>query len=71
MQGLEGLAGSVEIPFMLRLGRGMLGIVFLLSVAWAFSARRKAIDWALVAKGVGLQLVFAILVLKTGWGRGF
>ncbi len=71
MQGLEGLAGSVEIPFLLRLGRGMLGIAFLLSVAWAFSAHRKAIDWALVTRGLALQLIFALLVLKTEWGRGF
>lgn len=71
LQGLEGLAGSVEIPFLLRLGRGMLGIAFLLTVAWAFSARRKAIDWGLVGKGLALQVAFAILVLKSGWGRGF
>jgi len=71
VQGLEGLSAGVEIPFALRLGRGVLGIVFLLGFAWACSTRRKAIDWALVAKGLALQVAFALLVLKTPWGRGF
>ncbi|MDX1577778.1 MAG: nucleoside transporter C-terminal domain-containing protein [Gemmatimonadota bacterium] len=46
-------------------------MAFLLSMAYLFSARRRAIDWPLVAKGVSLQVVFALLVLKTGIGRGF
>ncbi len=71
MQGLEGLSGSIEIPFAMRLARGALGIAFLLGVGWACSTRRKAIDWALVAKGLALQVAFALLVLKTSWGRGF
>jgi len=29
----------------------LLGIAFLLSAAWVLSARRRAIDWGLVAKG--------------------
>jgi len=70
-QGLEGVGGAIDEPFPLRLLRGVIGIAFLLSVAWLFSARRKAIDWGLVAKGVTLQVVFALLVLKTGLGRGF
>ncbi|MCG8469053.1 MAG: NupC/NupG family nucleoside CNT transporter [Gemmatimonadetes bacterium] len=40
-------------------------------MAWVFSARRKDIDWGLVSKGLGLQILFALLVLKTGAGRGF
>ncbi len=71
-QGLEGVAGQpIDQPFVTRLLRGALGIVFLLGMAWAFSARRRAIDWSLVVKGVSLQILFALLVLKTGFGRAF
>ncbi len=70
-QGLEGVGGVIDEPFPIRLLRGIVGLLFLLSMAWLFSARRKAIDWALVAKGVGLQIVFALLVLRTAIGRGF
>jgi CNT family concentrative nucleoside transporter len=71
LQGLEGAQGTIDAPFWNRLGRGVIGIVFLLGTAWAFSARRRSIDWALVGKGVSLQIVFALLVLKTGIGRAF
>jgi CNT family concentrative nucleoside transporter len=70
-QGLEGVGGTIDEPFLSRLLRGILGIAFLLSVAWAFSAHRRRVDWGLVAKGLGLQIAFALLVLKTGVGRGF
>lgn len=43
--------------------RGLMGMAFLLGLAWLFSSNRKAIDWTLVAKGVGLQFVIAILLL--------
>ncbi|MDH3734818.1 MAG: NupC/NupG family nucleoside CNT transporter [Gemmatimonadota bacterium] len=46
-------------------------MAFLLGCAWAFSARRRAIDWGLVGKGLALQVVFALLVLRTEIGRGF
>jgi len=63
--------GSIDEPFLFRLGRGAIAMGVLLAVLWAFSAHRRRIDWALVAKGLGLQVVFALLVLKTEWGRGF
>ncbi len=44
--------------------RGILGMAFLLSIAWLFSTNRKSIDWQLVWKGVLFQLVIALLVLK-------
>lgn len=44
--------------------RGIIGIVALLAIAWLFSSNRKAINWKLVGKGLLIQLVFAILVLK-------
>jgi len=44
--------------------RGMLGLATLLLVAFLFSSNRKAISWPLVGKGLLIQLVFALLVLK-------
>ena len=72
-EGGSGLiqTGVIEEPFLLRLGRGALAMAVILVVLWRFSPKRKSIDWTLVAKGVGLQFVFALLVLKTTWGRGF
>jgi len=63
--------GSIDEPFLFRLGRGVVAIGVLLGVLWLFSAHRRRVDWALVAKGLGLQVLFALLVLKTEWGRGF
>ena len=44
--------------------RGLLGIAVFIGIAWAFSANRRAIPWRLVGIGLGLQLVFGILVLR-------
>ncbi len=44
--------------------RGLLGICFFVFFAWIFSADRKNINWALIAKGIILQLVIAVMVLK-------
>jgi concentrative nucleoside transporter, CNT family len=41
------------------------GLFALLGLCWAASNNRKAIPWRLVTWGVGLQLVFALLILKT------
>ena len=47
-----------------NLGRGVLGIASLLLIAFAFSRNRKGIDWQLVWKGLLIQIVFAVLILK-------
>lgn len=49
---------------MLAILRGLLGLVFLLLVAYTFSRDRKHIDWKLVGMGVGLQLIFGILITQ-------
>jgi CNT family concentrative nucleoside transporter len=46
------------------LGRGILGIIVLIFIAFLFSKNRKNIDWHLVWKGLLIQIVFAILILK-------
>ncbi|MCB1561566.1 MAG: NupC/NupG family nucleoside CNT transporter, partial [Xanthomonadales bacterium] len=53
---------------MLSILFGLLGLAVLVGIAWLFSAQKRAVDWKLVATGVGLQLVFAVLVLLTPWG---
>jgi len=44
--------------------RGVLGIFSLLLIAFLFSRNRKGIDWKLVGKGLSIQILFAILILK-------
>ena len=48
---------------------GLLGILALLGACWVFSADRKAVKWKIVAWGLGLQLLFALIVLKCDWGQ--
>lgn len=47
--------------------RGLLGIFFLVLIAWLFSTNRKAIDWKLIGTGLAFQLIIAVLVLKVSW----
>lgn len=44
--------------------RGFLGLLFVLGLAYLLSSDRKAINWALVGKGIALQLILALLILK-------
>jgi concentrative nucleoside transporter, CNT family len=48
---------------------GIFGLVLILGIGFALSKNRKAISRRVVAWGIGLQLVFAILVLRVSWGR--
>lgn len=43
--------------------RGMLGMAVVIGIAWLLSSNRKAINWSVVAKGLGLQLVLALCIL--------
>ncbi len=52
------------MEFILGILRGGLGIVVLLGICYLLSNNRKAIDWRLVAGGIGLQIALAILILK-------
>ena len=47
---------------------GILGILTILGICWLWSSNRRAIRWRTVAWGLGLQLVFAVLILKTAPG---
>jgi CNT family concentrative nucleoside transporter len=54
---------------MLGIFQPIFGAIVILSIALAFSTNRRAINWTTVAWGLGLQIVFAILVLKTSIGQ--
>src|SRR5258708_10617651 len=47
----------------------IFGAIVILSIAVAFSTNRRAINWTTVAWGLSLQVVFAIIVLKTPIGE--
>ena len=47
---------------------GILGICSLLGISWLFSNSKKSINWRIVGIGIGLQLIFAIFVIRTPWG---
>lgn len=53
------------------LGRGALGMLFLLFVCFVFSNNRRAINWKLVAIGVVAQISFALGVLRVDFVKWF
>jgi concentrative nucleoside transporter, CNT family len=58
---------EVDTPLSARLV-SLLGMIALLAIAWALSTNRGMISWRIVAWGIGLQLAFAIIILKTPIG---
>jgi len=49
---------------LLAILRGLLGLAVLVGLAWLASQNRKSINWSLVAKGIAMQIILALLVLK-------
>src|SRR5262245_432954 len=47
----------------------LTGLIVILTIAYAFSTNRRAIDRRTVAWGLSLQIVFALIVLKTTVGQ--
>jgi len=47
---------------------GILGLISLLGIAFAFSNNKKKVPWKQVGMGVGLQIIFALFVILTPWG---
>lgn len=45
--------------------RGIGGIILIVGIAFLFSNNKKKVNWRLVASGLGIQLVFAILILHS------
>jgi CNT family concentrative nucleoside transporter len=48
---------------------GLLGLITFLGLAYAFSTNRSAIKWRTVAWGLGLQIIFAFMVIKWTYGQ--
>ena len=48
---------------------GILGIICMIGIAVLFSKNRKKIRWQLVVWALSLQLIFALLILKTATGQ--
>jgi CNT family concentrative nucleoside transporter len=49
----------------------VLGILAVLLAAWLFSTDRKRIRWRTIFWGIGLQLCFAFIVLRSDYGSRF
>src|SRR5919107_1089212 len=54
---------------MLSVIQPIFGAIVILAIGYACSNNRRAINWTTVAWGLGLQVVFALLVLKTTVGQ--
>jgi CNT family concentrative nucleoside transporter len=65
----EAQAG-LDTPLAARLV-GVLGIAVMIGIAVLLSYDRRRIDWRLVGAGLLLQVLFGLVVLKTGAGRAF
>lgn len=48
---------------------GIIGILFILGLAWLWSNNKKAINYRLVLTGLGLQVFLAIFILKIPLGQ--
>ncbi|KAA3597997.1 MAG: NupC/NupG family nucleoside CNT transporter [Calditrichaeota bacterium] len=51
--------------------QGILGLFVFVGIAYAISTDRKSVNWRTVGGGIGLQIFFAIIVLKTEFGKSF
>jgi len=51
--------------------QALLGVGVILAAAWLMSSRRRSVSWRIVLWGMGLQLAFAWVVLKTPVGVAF
>ncbi len=60
---------GLDTPLLPRL-RSLLGMVLLGLLAWAFSVDRSNLAWRVILWGIGLQLIFAVFILKTPLGAG-
>lgn len=62
--------GGLDTPLAARM-IGLLGMATMLGLGVLLSYNRRRINWRLVASGLGLQVLFGIIVLKTSVGRRF
>ena len=60
-------SGDLGTPLLPRL-RSLLGLAALVGAAWAMSSDRRRIPWRIIGWGLGLQVAFAIVILRTDLG---
>ncbi len=46
-----------------------MGMFVIVILAWLLSTNRRRISWQLVAKGLALQFLMALILFKTAWGN--
>ncbi|MBY0433552.1 MAG: NupC/NupG family nucleoside CNT transporter [Cyclobacteriaceae bacterium] len=49
--------------------RGLLGLLFIVAIAYGLSGNRKKVDWKLVAIGIAIQIIFGLLIGKVEEAR--
>ena len=49
--------------------QALVGLALVFTIAYVSSSARRAIDWRTVGWGMALQLIFALIVLKTTIGQ--
>lgn len=55
---------TVTLEILFNVGRGLLGLLVMVIIAWLFSRDRKNISWRLVIYGLGLQIAIGALLLS-------
>ncbi len=51
--------------------RGLFGMLVLVFIAFLFSSNRRAVNWKVIATGLGLQVLLAVGVLYVPWVQFF
>ncbi|NNV55839.1 NupC/NupG family nucleoside CNT transporter [Limnovirga soli] len=51
--------------------QGLIGVVLILGLAWLVSNNKKKINYRLVASGIGLQVLIAVLIFKVPFVQDF
>lgn len=49
--------------------RGLLGIIFIIAIAFLLSGNRKAVDWRLVLIGITIQLIIGLVIGKVEFAQ--
>jgi len=49
--------------------RGLLGLLFIIAIAYLLSGNRKAVDWRLVLIGITIQLVIGLVISKVEFAQ--
>ena len=57
----------MDVPFWQRLV-SLVGLFSMVGIAWLLSRHRERVPWRVIGWGIGLQLAFGVLVMKTRAG---